>query len=830
MLFQCRMCRQTEEGGGLEPVRKVRDDAIHAEIALSAWRTGCCRALTFPVWKRWIKGSSTSIAPSGITHWCPMRKRVSLQRSITLSVLSIGLLSGAFGLAYAYWQTKHSFREAIGLGFQELARQSADKVGLILEKEIEWVERLSSLPEVREAVREGTRLTFDQPVLERWKESQRPYFGSLIILDRRGHSVGGVSSEDTRTYYSRQPWWPVIFEQRRLWVGDLRLDETGHGYLEVAVPIVDEAGAVLGALKAVIEKDQLLTSVLRSRIGGTGHVMLVGPQGTVVACPLLPPGQHTALIGPLRDSRASGFSLSEAAWMEVQDDAHGQGGGIVGIASVALRPGIVQGETWSILVSQDPNETYAPLRLLVWKLTAFGMLVFAVVALLRWRLGRRIVQPINALVERVQLLGQQSGEKPMMATQSAGIVEIDTLASSFDELAERLERASRERGQYVAELERANQELVTSEEHYRMLWDHSTDTRLLVNEEGIIQDVNRRGEIKLCTPADHLIGMKVEDLFREEDRARLRRSLEAVIVTKKEEPAGEMWMPSPAEGTLIMEVDLVPVENAGSPVAVMVQLSDLTEKKRLEEQLTHDIRNPLVGIKKTLELLAQDEGSQPAAQRQWWDDMQLTFDLLLGMINDMLDVYQESYSGLPLLTSTVSVNSLVADVVQLFRTEATAKRIAFHLEMPEEDVAITADGRRLLRVLINLVHNALKFSPQGGKITVTVQAEARGYTDRESRGASSSQATIQVADEGPGIAPEDLPHLFEMFFKRKDPGDIRTGRGLGLHFCRLVVVAHRGRIRAENRSSGGAVFSVELPLNQEAYAGHIADCRGSTAL
>ena len=532
--------------------------------------------------------------------------------------------------------------------------------------------------------------------------------------------------------------------------------------------------------------------------------------------------------------------------MEVQDDSHGQGGGIIGFASVALRPGIVQAETWSILVRQDPNEAYAPLRLLVWKLVAFGMLVFAGVALLRWRLGRRIVQPINTLVKRVQLLGQQSDEKPMIATQSVGIVEIDTLAASFDELTERLERASRERGQYVAELERANQELAISEEHYRMLWDHSTDTRLLVSEEGIIQDVNRRGEIKLVAPADRLIGTKVEDLFREEDRARLRRLLKAVIVSKKEEPAGEMRMPSPAEGTLIMEVDLVPVENAGSMVAVMVQLSDLTEKKRLEEQLirserlaslsqfasmfAHDIRNPLVGIKKTLELLAQDEGSQPAAQRQWWDDMQLTIDLLLGMINDMLDVYQESYSGLPLLTSTVSVNSLVADVVQLFRTEATAKRITFHLDMPEEDVAITADRRRLLRVLINLVHNALKFSPQGGKIILKIQVEARGCTDRESRGMSSSQATIQVADEGPGISPEDFPHLFEMFFRKQDPGDIRTGRGLGLHFCRLVVAAHRGRIRAENRSSGGAVFSVELPLNQEVYAGHIADCRGSTAL
>lgn len=526
--------------------------------------------------------------------------------------------------------------------------------------------------------------------------------------------------------------------------------------------------------------------------------------------------------------------------MEVQDDAHGQGGGIVGFASVALRPGIVQVETWSILVRQDPNEAYAPLRLLMWKLVAFGLLVFAVVALLRWRLGRRIVQPINALVERVRLLGQQSDAKPMMAMQSAGVVEIDTLAVSFDELAERLERTSRERRQYVAELERTNRELGISEEHYRMLWDHSTDTRLLVNKGGIIQDVNRRGEIILGVTADHVIGTKVEDLFLEEDRAWLSRLLHTVIVAKKEEHAGEMRVPSPLSGILIMDVDLVPVENAGTPVAIMVQLSDLTEKKRLEEQLirserlaslsqfasmfAHDIRNPLVGIKKTLELLAQDEGPQPAAHRQWWDDMRLTIDLLLGMINDMLDVYQESYSGLPLLNSTVSVKGLVADVVQLFRPEATAQRIAFHLEMPDDDVAITGDRRRLLRVLVNLVHNAIKFSPQGGTITVAVHAEAREGTGGDSPGMLSSQATIQVTDEGPGIAPEDLPHVFEMFYRRKDPGDIRNGRGLGLHFCRLVVAAHRGKIRAENRASGGAVFFVELPLNQEAYAGHIADC------
>ena len=107
---------------------------------------------------------------------------------------------------------------------------------------------------------------------------------------------------------------------------------------------------------------------------------------------------------------------------------------------------------------------------------------------------------------------------------------------------------------------------------------------------------------------------------------------------------------------------------------------------------------------------------------------------------------------------------------------------------------------------------------------MAVYTGAPECTGRESTGTPTSQTTIQVSDEGPGIAPEDLPHVFELFYRRKDPGDIRIGRGLGLHFCRLVVAAHRGKIRAENRASGGAVFIVELPLNQEAYVGHTADC------
>jgi hypothetical protein len=102
-----------------------------------------------------------------------MRKRVSLERLITLSVVVIGLLFGASGLAYTYWYAKDTRRQIVGLTFQELARQSAENVGLLLTKEIEWVEQLSALPAVRTAARRGARLSFDDPDLRRVREAKR---------------------------------------------------------------------------------------------------------------------------------------------------------------------------------------------------------------------------------------------------------------------------------------------------------------------------------------------------------------------------------------------------------------------------------------------------------------------------------------------------------------------------------------------------------------------------------------------------------------------------------------------------------------------------------
>jgi PAS domain S-box-containing protein len=743
-----------------------------------------------------------------------------------------------FGLAYAYWHAKHSLRSTIGLTFLELAHQSADKVGLILEKEVEWVERLASTTEVVDAVTAGTGVAFDRPAFQRWRESQLQYFRSMVVLDRRGRSLGGVTSEITRTHYNQQLWWPVVFQQRKIWAGELQSNEAGSGYWEVAVPVADRQGAVIGAIKVVIEKDRLFTSVFRSRIGETGHVMLLNSRGLVLACPILHPAQHRVVQAEGRALFDGTRVVSEARWLEAQDDGHGKAGGIVGVAPVTLRSDIAQTGIWFILVRQDPDETYAPLTVLMRRLAAFGLLAIGIAVFLRWRLARRIVRPIDTLVARMEQFGKAVIPHPPPAAPPVGIVELDALAGSFDELAQRLARAAMERERYVADLERANRELGTSEEHYRMLWNHSLHIRMRVDAAGQIRDLNRRGEIKLWRPASAVVGTSLLTLFTEPDRVKLRQLLAEAFATGRELTAGEMHMPSPTGDLFIMEVDVVPLDTQGAVESVMVQLTDLTEKKHLQEQLlrserlaslsqfasmfAHDIRNPLVGIKKTLELLSNRDELNPELRERWYEDLRFTTELLLGMINDMLDVYQESYSGLPLLTSTVSLKQLTDEVSHLFRTEAESKRIRFAVEMPSDDVLVRVDRRRLERVLINLVHNAIKFSPPDGTIAMTVREGPTKGVRARGEDTESQVMVIHVADEGPGIAAEDLPHIFDLFFRKKDPGDIRIGRGLGLHFCRLVMEAHGGRITATNRPSRGAVFTLLLPVKQEVDAGQLA--------
>src|SRR5579884_3457517 len=188
------------------------------------------------------------------------------------------------------------------------------------------------------------------------------------------------------------------------------------------------------------------------------------------------------------------------------------------------------------------------------------------------------------------------------------------------------------------------------EEYYRTLWNHAVDAELIVNAFGVIRDVNRRTEAKLGSRADQLVGLPAIKVFLEHDRSRVQRLLAQVVGSGQQLSAPGLRVPTESGVVLTVDLDIVPIEDAKGMTEVLLQLTDMTERRQLEQQLVrserlaslsqfasmfaHDIRNPLAGIKKTLELLSRRQELQAAPLSRWFADLQLTTDLLLGMIND----------------------------------------------------------------------------------------------------------------------------------------------------------------------------------------------------
>jgi len=242
-----------------------------------------------------------------------------------------------------------------------------------------------------------------------------------------------------------------------------------------------------------------------------------------------------------------------------------------------------------------------------------------------------------------------------------------------------------------------------------------------------------------------------------------------------------------------------------------------TEKKRaaMAHMIAHDLKNPLLGIKKTLEQLEQTPTEVNGEQRKRiLTDLLSAGDLVIGMVNEMLDIYRSDFGELPLSLTRFPMEEPIQTGLRILGPELEEKKLQVLSRSDPSRISVVADKRRLTRLLINLLSNAIKFSPDHGRIHIST-------TLLEADRGSGPQLLLRVEDEGMGVPQEDLPRIFDRFYSRGQ-GNLDTGTGLGLPYCKLVAEAHRGKILAESRSGGGFAVSVILPVNvaeegQETY-------------
>jgi signal transduction histidine kinase len=234
---------------------------------------------------------------------------------------------------------------------------------------------------------------------------------------------------------------------------------------------------------------------------------------------------------------------------------------------------------------------------------------------------------------------------------------------------------------------------------------------------------------------------------------------------------------------------------AGAFNAMAARLQAQTEQRReLLADVTHELRTPLTVIQGNLEGLI--DGVYPR------DDARLEMILdetrvLARLIDDLRTLALSESGALKLQKTPTELNVLASETVTAFRTQADALGVELRLEAAPEMPAVNVDPARMREVLSNLIANALRYTPQGGTVRV-------GCERQEGGGVS-----LSVSDTGLGIAPDDLPRIFDRFYKSPDS----PGSGLGLAIAKNLVEAHGGSIQAESEVGRGTTVRARLPID-----------------
>jgi len=230
----------------------------------------------------------------------------------------------------------------------------------------------------------------------------------------------------------------------------------------------------------------------------------------------------------------------------------------------------------------------------------------------------------------------------------------------------------------------------------------------------------------------------------------------------------------------------------------------VASRNELMGMVAHDLRNPLGAIALKAACLREQREERDAVRREA-DSIENMTRRMSSLLDSMLDLATIEAGRFSVAQEPCAVDALLGEAADMFGNAARSKDVRFLAPGAMPGIRVHADRERVLQVLSNLLGNALKYTPRGGEITLSMKR-------------SGDMALFTVSDTGPGIPAEHLPHLFDRFFKN-DAGGTK-GTGLGLFIARGIVEAHGGRIWAANNTDRGATFYFTLPLADAADASY----------
>ncbi len=360
--------------------------------------------------------------------------------------------------------------------------------------------------------------------------------------------------------------------------------------------------------------------------------------------------------------------------------------------------------------------------------------------------------------------------------------------------------------------------LLDSETRYRRLFETAKDGILILDSQnGRIADANPFMDELLGYPHAHFLGKELWEIGLFSDKAG-----NEAAVRKVQETGYIRYEHLPLETSHGLSVEVEIVANSyreDTHSVIQFNIRDITERSRLEKRLQeqaaalaeldrrkdeflamlgHELRNPLAPITNAVQLLGLQKNASPL-QKQAGEIIERQVEQLTRLIDDLLEVSRITTGRIHLQQERVALNGILDRALESARPLLDQRRHEVVVEFSAEPIWLFVDVARLEQVVVNLLNNAAKYTADGGRITLSVRHVG-------------DEAVLRVADTGVGIAPELLPHIFDLFTQSERSLDrSQGGLGIGLCLVQKLVEMHGGRVEVQSTVGQGSEFIVHLP-------------------
>ena len=381
----------------------------------------------------------------------------------------------------------------------------------------------------------------------------------------------------------------------------------------------------------------------------------------------------------------------------------------------------------------------------------------------------------------------------------------------------------------ITERKRAEEKLQQSEEKLRQMFKSITDGLAVTDLNGIIDDVNDKLlEMHGFGSRDEILGKHASELVAPVDRERVKLHMQKLMEVGYARTT-EFTLLRTDGSTFLCELSMSVLKDAsGKPIGSISTGRDITERKRAEEELrektnevekanqlkseflanmSHELRAPLNVIIGFSELMSDEvPGKINEEQRQCLSDILNSSKHLLNLINEVLDLSKIESGKAELKLGNIALTEIIECLTRTIVPILTIKKQSLDVELEEGLPPIHADKAKLKQVLLNLLSNATKFTPDGGKLEIEAVREG-------------DWCRVSVVDNGTGIKKEDQERIFEPFTQlNATPARESSGTGLGLAIVKKIIEKHGGQVWVESEYGKGSRFIFTLPIVQQASA------------